>query len=184
MPYAISPHYLDTNFPSAMSLDQKIDVFADRVNGWQLNIAQQCADNNQHSGFAVLSIVFSYFEMIAKYQDGYTKDNRPGEYFRKGIDNVFPDLSTPPPDIRKRIVDKLYKDIRCGLYHAGITGPNIELSGDFNFPIGFVSPPGKVQVNPHRLVPHVAQHFQSYVLQLRDPKNGDLRRKFEARFNR
>jgi hypothetical protein len=186
MAYAISPHFQDIDFPSGMSLDQKIELFADRVKGWKLDIAQQCADNIPHSGFAVLDIVCSYFEMIAKYQDGFTNDGKIGtseKYFRKGFENVFPNLSDPPPEVREKILKKLYKDVRCGLYHAGITGPNIELSGDFNFSVKFVSPPDKVQINPHRLVPDLERHFQSYIRQLRDHKNEDLRKKFEARFS-
>ena len=183
MAFAISPHFQDIDFPSGMSLDQKIEVFADRVKGWQLDIAQQCADNIPHSGFAVLSIVCSYFEMIAKFQDGFTKDGKSEEYFSRGFDNVFPNLSNPSPEIRERLLKKLYKDVRCGLYHAGITGPNIELSGDFDFSVAFAVRPDRVQINPHRLVPDLKQHFQSYIRQLRNHKNEDLRRNSEARFD-
>ena len=185
MAFAISPHFQDIDFPSGMSLDQKIEVFPDRVKGWQVDIAQQCADNIPHSGFAVLDIVFSYFEMIAKFQDGFTKDKgrESEEYFSKGFDNVFPNLSNPSPEIRKRLLKKLYKNVRCGLYHTGITGPNIALSGDFNSSIEFTSPPDTVRINPHKLVPDLEQHFQSYIRQLRDHKNEDLRKNFEARFD-
>jgi len=183
MAFAISPHFLDIDFPSSMSLDQKIEVFADSVKGWQLDIAQQCADSIPHSGFAVLSIVWSYFEMIAKFQDGYTNDGKSEEYFSKGFDNVFPNLSNPSPEIKERLLKKLYKDVRCGLYHAGITGPNIALSGDFNFSVAFASPPDSVRINPHKLVPDLEQHFQSYIRQLRNHNNEDLRRNFETRLN-
>ena len=183
MEYAISPHFKNTDFPSDMSLDQKIEVFADRVIGWQLDMAQLCANASPHSGFAVLHIVFSYFEMIAKFQDGFTGDGRSPEYFRKGFNSVFPNLSSQSPDLQEKLLNKLYKDVRCGLYHAGGTGPNIELSGDFNFSIAFTSPPDKVKINPHRLVPDLEKHFQSYISQLRDNKNNDLRKKFEARFD-
>lgn len=186
MAHAISPHFKNTDFPSGMSLDQKIEVFADRVKGWKLDIAQQCVDNIPHSGFAVLDIVCSYFEMIAKYQDGFTNDGKIGtsdKYFRKGFENVFPNLSDTSPEIRERILNKLYKDVRCGLYHAGITGPNIELSGDFNFPVAFASQPDIVKINPHRLVPALEQHFQSYIRQLHNHKNEELRKNFETRFD-
>ena len=180
MASAISPQFQDIDFPSEMSLDQKIEVFADRVTGWQLNIAQKCADI-PHSGFAVLSIVFSYFEMIAKYQDGYKGVDKVQEYFKKGFVDVYPTLSNEPQDIREKILEKLYYDVRCGMYHNGITGPDIELS-DFDFPVAFVSP-STIRINPHRLAPSLRQHFQSYIRQLRDHRNEGLRHKFEARFN-
>ena len=53
----ISPNFQDIDFPSGMSTDQKIEVFADRVNGWQLDIAKQCIDSIKHSGFAVLELL-------------------------------------------------------------------------------------------------------------------------------
>jgi hypothetical protein len=186
MEYAISPHFRNTDFPSDMSLDQKIEVFADRVTGWQLDMAQLCANASPHSGFAVLHIVFSYFEMIAKFQDGFTNDGErgtPERYFSKGFNSVFPNLSNPSPEIRERLLKKLYKDVRCGLYHAGITGPNIELSGNFDFSVAFASQPDIVKINPHRLVPDLKQHFQSYIHQLRDHKNEELRKNFETRFD-
>ena len=78
----ISPTYQDSDFPVPHSIDTKITLFEDRALGWKLNIAEQIingkkkADGSeerppiQHSGFAVLDIVFSYFEMIAKYENG------------------------------------------------------------------------------------------------------------------
>ncbi len=183
MAIAISPHYRDTDFPSTWSLDQKIQIFEDRIQGWQLDIAQLCGDSSPHAGFAVLSIVFSYFEMIAKFQDGYIKNDRSKTYFKKGLYNVFQNISNTTPGMREKLLNKLYEDVRCGLYHAGRTGPNIELSGNFSFPIAFISPPDKVQINPHRLVPALVQHFKSYILQLRVVTNIDLRQNFETRFD-
>lgn len=183
MAYAISPNYQDVDFPSGMSLDQEIEVFADRVKGWQLDVAQKCADKIPHAGFAVLEIVFSYFEMIAKYKNGYTKDRKSEEYFRRGFGDVFPKLSSISNEMREKLLKKLCRDVRCGLYHTGITGPDVELSGDFKYSVWFASPPDRLQINPHRLVPDIKQHFQSYLSQLRDHKNEELRRNFETRFS-
>ena len=183
MAYAISPNFQDIDFPSPMSLDQKIEVFADRVKGWQLDIAQQCADKISHAGFAVLDILFSYFEMIAKYQDGYTNDYKSEHYFKTGFEVVFPKLSFPSSEIRDRLLKKLYIDVRCGLYHSGITGQGIELSGDFKYSVQFASPPDKIQINPHILVLDIQKHFLSYIRQLRDYNSKDLRNNFESRFN-
>ena len=181
----ISPHFQNIDFPSGMSLDQKIEVFADRVKGWQLDIAQQCADNIPHSGFAVLHIVCSYFEMIAKFQDAYTKNNKSETYFRKGFYSVFPNFI----DIYSRQVSdgflrKLYKDVRCGLYHAGITGPNIRLSDNFHNAIELELDNETININPHKLVPAIKQHFQSYIRELRDRRNQQQRNNFETRFGK
>ena len=177
----ISPNFQDVDFPSGMSIDHKIEVFADRVKGWQLDIAQQCIDNIRHSGFAVLHIVASYFEMIAKFRDGFAKDGKSKEYFKKGIYSVFPALDQQP-GVSDRLLNKLYEEVRCGLYHGGITGPNIMLTGEYDAAIVF-SRDEKVVINPDKLVPALQQHFQSYIRELRDSRNQSLRGNFEARFS-
>ena len=182
MANAISPKYLDTDFPLPLTLDDKIEIFADRVRGWQLDIAKQCADNIPHSGFAVLSIVCNYFEMIAKFKDGYTGESKPRIYFQKGFDDFLSVFPTVEPDLREKLIDRMWKGVRCALYHTGITkGTN--LSGDYLVSIEFVEPTGKVHINPHRLVPDLEKHFEWYVKQLRDSNNQDLRKKFEVRFD-
>lgn len=185
MAYALSPNNIVEDIPTVMSLDRKIDVFADRVRGWQLDIAQQCADNIKHSGFAVLHIICSYFEMIAKYKEGITNDKEVSSrrYFKKGFKEVFPALSSASKGIKEKQLEKLYNDVRCGLYHAGITGPGILLSGDYNFPVSFAHQDNKVQINPQKLVLALIEHFSSYIRQLCKPKNIELRRNFEARFD-
>jgi len=71
--FAISPKYTTLDFPNGMTIENKIDIFADRINGWQIGIAQKIIQHQiQHSGFALLHIVFSYFEMIGKYLSGFS----------------------------------------------------------------------------------------------------------------
>ncbi len=181
----ISPKYRNIDFPHGMSLDQKIQVFEDQVMGWQLNIARQCAEKIPHAGFAMLNIVFSYFEMIAKSQDGYIDSKRAREsrkYFKKGFKSVFPNLINESPEIVEQLLNTLYINVRCGLYHAGMTGPNIKISPNYSQPIIFAISSGEVQINTYKLVPVLILHFQSYISQLRDPKNEDLRKKFERRY--
>jgi hypothetical protein len=181
MTYAISPHFVNEDFPADLSTDQKVEVFADRVRGWQIDIAKLCAASSPHSGFAVLSILFSYFEMIAKYQAGYAESGQSEVFFGRGFLDVFRIHPDPPPDVKKQLIRKLYRDVRCGLYHNGLTGHGIALSGDLSDPIAYVPPDG-IMINPHLLVPGVEKHFLGYIRRLRDSRNVDLRLNFEKRF--
>jgi len=91
MPIAISPHYNREDFPNGISPDQQIEVFVDQITGWQLGIAREMIRQNiLHRHFAVLQIVTSYFETIAKYVEGYDQEGSSEEYFKKGILMVFP----------------------------------------------------------------------------------------------
>jgi len=72
----------------------------------------------------------SYFEMIAKYENGYAKTRRSEEHFRLGVYSVFPELrnfqaSANVPGVQGNVVsivdcvlDVLYEGLRCGLYHS------------------------------------------------------------------
>lgn len=90
----LSPSYHDTDFSLPFSLEDKITLFEDRILGWKLNIADQLINGSQekspirHSGYATLDIVFSYFEMIAKYEAGFT-GGESKKYFKQGVYSVF-----------------------------------------------------------------------------------------------
>ena len=197
----LSPSYQDTDFPFPHSLDTKITLFEDRVLGWKLDIANQLINGSQekspirHSGFAVLDIVFSYFEMIAKYEDGF-KGGESEKYFKKGIHSVFPEIRIFPPSAPRplspvgnvvslvdTVLGLMYKGIRCGLYHSGITNGKIFLTGEITTPIAFELQNQMLIVNPHLLVPKLKEHLQDYVARLRDVNNTDVRTKFETRYD-
>jgi hypothetical protein len=182
MVLAIGPNHTDLDFPSGMFLNDKIEVFADRVIGWQIDIAQLCIDKSPHAGFAVLHIVVSYFEMIAKYEDGYIKDDASKRYFIRGVYSVFPDLRNELE--ADRFLKQLWEEVRCGLYHGGITGPNIELRGGLEPPIVFPPRNQRLTINPHTLVPAIKAHFQSYIMKLKDESNQKARGNFGLRFDR
>ncbi len=197
----LSPSYQDTDFLFPHSLDTKITLFEDRAIGWKLDIADQLIngspDNSpiRHSGFAVLDIVFSYFEMVAKYEDGFTGRNSE-KYFKKGVYLVFPEFKNIPPPAQTPlspvgnvaslvdiVLDLMYEGIRCGLYHSGITNGKIFLTGEIKAPMAFDLQLQMLIVNPHLLVPKLKVHLHGYVARLRDVNNVDLREKFEKRYD-
>ncbi len=197
----LSPSYQDTDFPLPHSLDAKITLFEDRVIGWKLDIADQLINGSQekspirHSGYATLDIVVSYFEMIAKYEDGFI-GRKSEEYFKKGVYSVFPEFKNIPPppqtplspvgnvvSLIDVVLDLMYEGIRCGLYHSGITNGKIFLTGEIETPMAFDLQLQMLIVNPHLLVPRLKAHLHGYVAQLRDVNNADLRAKFEKRYD-
>ncbi len=199
MSWCISPDYKNTDFSLPLSIDDKITIFFDRVDGWQLGIADQCINGRKgpngeiepipDSGFAVLHIVLSYFEMIAKYQDGFEDTGESGHYFKKGVYSVFPQFEPESLPIVDSLLDILYSGARCGLYHSGMTDSRIILTGGGDEPIELLvfdpQKRGKVKlrINPHLLVPVLRTHLRDYVEQLRDAHNSTLRQNFEKRFD-
>lgn len=183
-----SPNLNDSDFILPVSIDDKIDVFADRTIGWQLGIANLIANGSPaikaipHSGFAVLSIVINHFEFIAKYKEGFDKKGKPEKFFKKGVKEVFPKLLEYPEDIVDDLLKLLYSGARCGLYHDGITGSKIILTGEIKAAVKYDN--GKrLIINPHKLVTRLIEHFHTYIEELKIPNNQDLRINFERRFD-
>lgn len=174
----ISPTYFVHDF-SRPTLDDKITIFEDRVLGWQMEIAQQLVDKVPHSGFGVLSILASYFEMISRFREGSCSTAKPDKFFRLGIRSVFSNLSCDDDTLKI-----LWEDLRSGPYHYGVTGPRVRLSASYP-PLDFAKPgdPNLVKVNPHALPRVLTEHLKEYVARLRNPVEAQLRAKFEARFD-
>lgn len=181
MVICLSPTYKDTDFSKILSLDDKIAIFEDRVKGWQLNIAKKCAEI-PHSGFAVLHIVISYVEAIAKYQAGFVQNRKSRDYFQQGLLEMIPDLKNYSEQDQKEIAKKLYYGVRCGLYHGGMISKGVFITGEINTSVVFFKEMG-LYIHPNRLVDLALVHFDKYVEQLKDLKNSELRKNFEKRFD-
>jgi hypothetical protein len=178
--FAISPKYNTLDFPNGMTLENKIDVFADRIDGWQIGIAKKIIQHEiQHSGFALLHIVISYFEMIGKYLSGYVGDRGSRSNFKKGVKATFPEIG-PEEEV---FLNSLYQSVRNGLYHLGMTKINVMLRCDIPGSIGFNSERKILVLSPDRLVEDLDIRFRNYVTELRNPENKEMRKNFESRFD-
>ncbi len=195
----ITPSHQVIDFTFPLNLEDKIIVFYEQTYGWQLDIADKCINGRKdeheqvitegisHSGYAVLNILFSYFEMIAKYKNGFEPDGQSKHYFKIGLYDVFPPLNQYPQWIQDEAVSMLYEGVRCGLYHAGITQSEIILTETINTPIALEAPHPKflkrLYINPYILPKCLKDHLSEYVKQLRDVSNVTLRHNFEKRFD-
>lgn len=186
MPHYVSRKYLNTDFSSPPTLDQKIKVFEDRVLGWQIEIAQEVRnqiDNGgeqgafRHAGYALVSLLFSYFEMIAQYMEGASSQGGSKRTFVRGFKYVFPATSLSDDEI-----EEVYKRVRCGMYHDGYTKFGTLISSEFAPSVSIDT--DTVKVNPHTLVDDVANHFAAYVTLLSNPGSTTERGHFESTFDR
>jgi hypothetical protein len=175
----IAPGYVESDFPNGMSDDDRINVFFRRINDWILSIADQCINGGEnaipHSGFAVLSIVFSYFEFIAKCQAGYQDTGASRCYFERGVCSVFPELAGTQEG--RSLLSLLWTGARNGLYHACLPDAAVAISGSYPLPLQSDTIHGRpvAGINPHRLVPVLIQHFEVYRAQCCDHRDAVLR---------
>jgi len=181
-------------------LADQIDLFAAKIDGWHLLIAdrcingwaddegKQCIDAPHHgervnyipdSGWAVLQMMMNYFEIIGGYKVGEINDaNR--KRFQNGFLDVFSRLPTPDCEEIEEIV---YKHVRNGLYHIGMDSSKVVLRHQEPL-ISFVYNEFQKQlfVDPHQLIKDLRQHLSEYIMSLKDESQVDLRKKFSKAF--
>ena len=180
MIFSLSPRHTSEDFKGGWTLDDKIEVFIARIEGWQLGVAQEMVDKKiAHRELALLHILFSYFEMIGKYQDGYLEERKSRYYFREGVRATFPEVE--PED--EKFLENLYTSVRNGLFHAGMPRSNVILSSEAPGSLGHKIGTNFLVINPDMLVQDLQMRFSEYASQLRDKTNVELRSKFEARFD-
>ncbi len=183
MPFAISPRHNQADFPDGLELDDKIEVFIARVEGWQLGPAIEMIKMGiGYRAFALLAMVTSYFEMIAKYSEGFVGKRESGIYFKKGLQLVFPEMSLPD-DVE--LLTAIYDRVRNGMYHVGMTKPKVLLVDATAAPgsIGYQAATDLIAIAPDTLVDDLRIHFALFAVQIRNKENVDLRANFEARFD-
>lgn len=183
----ISSTSLRSQFPKKFSdwdLDKhKIRLFREQVQGWQLDIAKYLLFGNgnipshRHSAFAALSILTSYFENISRYVEGYLHDDYSGKYFSKGLKYVYQDH--PSIKITSGIAKLIYTNLRCGLYHLGLTKQNVVLSESKD--CGIYINQKVIYIAPTKFYLEIERHFNGYCDGLKTDKT--LRENFEKRFD-
>jgi|SRR6185503_1219570 hypothetical protein len=181
MSIAISPRFTTEKLASG-KLEDMIDVFEDQMRGWLIDPANQLV-HHQHAGFGILAIVLSYFEPIGQFLDG--KAGKSKAQFTRGLKAVFPDLEK---NVSAKIIAELYDQLRCGMFHHGITKSKVAIapSGPHSLSVAW-GPKGElrqVMVVPRYLMGHLEEHLTRYVGELRDPANGKLRENFEKWFRK
>jgi hypothetical protein len=195
----ISPQFTAAKLVSGCTVEDKIDVFEDWMNGWLLRHAWALCDSRyvyvKDAGFVVLMLATSYFEPIESYHTGKSSDHHSKAFFRRGFLRVFPGLlatlknSGYPDEARLagEIADEIYDHLRCGLFHEGGTKHKLIIRDD-TAPLGFMLEQtsghvGSIVINPRHFLAAVQLHLTTYVAQLRDSSQTDLRQKFETFFD-
>ena len=199
MRHQISPQYTDAKLSPGCTVDDKIDVFEDGMDGWLLRHALALTDEKYNfrkdSGFAVLMLTTAYFEPIESYYTGQSSERNSRAFFRRGFLRVFSALPSTLKQygygdadrVADDIANEIYGHLRCGLFHEGGTKFKIIIRED-TAPLGFMlekttGDVGSIVIDPRRFVAEVQHHLQGYVGQLRDQSQIDLRQRFEAFFD-
>ena len=130
--FAVSPNYDITKLQSGRREVQNRGV-DDQKNGLAAGASPRLLSSaypsSQHAGFAILSLIGSYFEAIASFIEGQSSENQSGKFFGIGFRSVFPEFESQvvargAVDVDgelKRLSTAYYREVRCGLFHEAMT---------------------------------------------------------------
>jgi hypothetical protein len=198
----MQPMELFTQRPSPRSLEDMLDLFECRVDVWHLGPAVQILKQIEthpsssvwaHSAYALLGIVFTYFEMIGK---SLNPNSRPqgtaSQDFKHGFCDVYPAFNVRDgdrADTASSDIKEFHDRVRNGLYHLGYTKGNLFIhNAPFDVPDDFFvdrrGPDPMYLVNPHQVTRTIVAHFPTFMGRLRDSTGrfDDLRSRFQRFF--
>ncbi|MEM3405475.1 MAG: hypothetical protein QW273_03450 [Candidatus Pacearchaeota archaeon] len=159
-------------------INTKILIYEDRVKGWFLDIATELK-SLRDSGFVILQIVLSYVEGIQQYINGKISKGKSKEFFKEGLIRIYPELEKK--EKIDEILNNFYKEVRCGLFHTGMVGKSVKISGDYLRALNINE--RLIEINPHLFLEDIKKDFENYIKKLKDESNEEDRKKFEKIFD-
>lgn len=169
------------NALSKLPQDEQIAVVCERYKMWMLQFAVELI-NQPNAGYAALSILNSYFDMIAQFSGHSHDDNSVKKRVEIGLKAVFPELEDNPG-----IATLLAKHLRNPMAHMGMTEDSIVLIELYDEPLVWGSFHGEeaLVINPRLWVKQISDHFEEFYAMLRDPSPefDELRRRFLQRIH-
>jgi hypothetical protein len=175
-----------------LSLDDMLDLFECRVDVWQLGPAVEILKKIEaqkpfsssvwaHTAYALLAVVFTYFEMIGKSLNPGSKPQGSASIdFNYGFCDVYPVF-----DINSKDVKEFRDRVRNGLYHLGYTKGNLGIHNQprqipDDFFVYRSEPEPHYLVNPHQVTRTIVAHFPEFMARLR--AQDDMRERFRRFF--
>lgn len=161
--------------------EQAISIFEDRIQSryfCAINKLMEKKDRYEMRkyGFAIVTLQCSLIDTLAKFRYGPdhtgSKDRFTtflNEYFVSDLKN-------------KKVADKIYKDIRCGIVHSGATDNKSGLSCEYPELVSFL-PNGAISLNLIILQIELESYFRNYKKRLENEKELELRKNFVYTMN-
>jgi hypothetical protein len=162
--------YLNPN-----SIDDKIKIYERQVKEWFLERANRLLEGD-NNGFIVLMISTSYIEGVQQYLNGQSSNGSSRAVFKQGLNRIF---SLSVEDIK---LNDFYSQVRCGLFHNGMSDSQVIISSSFQIPIDF-SEYDTIKINPKTILDVIRNDFINYISKLKNQANVTERENFNRMFS-
>ena len=143
----------------------KVDVYEDRVRWWFLEIAKAHTTNGvSRADYVALAIGLWYVEGVEQYRCGNGATGQSEARFKASVQRIFSGVADD-------VAVRLYKAVRCGLFHSGFTEGPTFVSHDRPPAIDLAE---ERYLNPAAFIRSAADDFTRYVGELRAHPEGQL----------
>ncbi|MFH1471762.1 MAG: hypothetical protein ABIF85_02595 [Nanoarchaeota archaeon] len=157
------------------NVNDKITIYERQVNEWFLKRASNLL-KGKNNDFIVLMIAISYIEGIEEYRRGSPSNNQSKEYFRTSLRRIY---NLTVDDL---ILNDFFDQVRCGLFHSGMTRNKVIINNDYENTIDF-SEDNAIKINPKKFLHKIQEDFDQYIRILRNTNNMIERNRFSTMFN-
>ncbi len=172
--------------PRNYTIDEKIQDFEVAVRRHILDAAKILLDHDAGLDLGAVRLLAVYFEVIAKYMDGFSQLGQSREYFVRGCREVIERLPEPrrrrAQHIRDDPLEGFYELVRCGLAHGAVPPFNVTFGGSMTALT--ISEDGRqLNIDARSLLNVLSRDLYLYLDRLRDERENQLRENFERRWN-
>ena len=172
--------------PRNYTTDEKIADFEEAVGTHILDAAEVLLEHRPPFSLAAVRLMAAYFELIAKYNDGFTEKGESREYALKGCRDVIERLPEPKRR-RSRLAEDVqleafYRLVRCGLYHGAVPPRSVTFGGSM-YGLTVSEDGTQLSIDPTSLLGVLRRDFQAYLRNLQDAEEREVREKFEHRWD-
>jgi len=158
------------------NLDDKIKIYERQVKCWFLNRASRLL-RGKNNGFIILMIAISYIEGIEEYRSGESSNRRSNEFFKRGVQRIF------SIEGHSNQLDDFYSQVRCGLFHSGMTRNKVIITDDDNSQIIDFSENETIKINYRKFLNKIRNDFNRYLKILKNSENITERNNFDQMFS-
>lgn len=157
-------------------INTKIMIYEDMVKTWFLDVAKYLTIRNKvnlsynedfdtnEAGFVILQIAISYIEGNQQYREGMSSKSNSSIFFNVGLRRIF-----SLKEKHEKTLDTFYPQVRCGLFHDGMTRKFVMIDGKYNEPIELSAK--SIKINPYKFLKCIEIDFEKYIHDLkRDTK--------------
>jgi hypothetical protein len=152
----------------------KINIYEDRVKGWFLDIGHSLA-NDPNSEFVILQIAVSYIEGNQQMREGKFSHRKSEDFFARAAVRIF-----TQDDLTLEDAKILYEQVRCGLFHQGITKRKVLLTNRYSDATKHID--GGIYINSNVFLERVSDDLCGYLHNLRESSNEAGRSNFDKMF--